>query len=512
MHQSSRLILNGAVMLARLFVTFGVGLYATRVLVNLLGYSDFGLLAAMGATGVLVMFVGQSLNMSGQRALAHEIGREDLERLVEVFNSTLAIFLVASGGLMTLGLLIEPLVVAAIQIPEGRADAAASVYRLTIFLLVIETATTPFRSVVEARQAMTQTAAFDTLRTLLRLAAVLLLFQFDGDSLVLYATFLLVAGIIRSGAMVLLTMYRFPESRPRPVRIRLGQLRRVSQFAGWASLIHLAGQTRSQVALVLLGAASGPVVTAAYAVAMRIGSYHATLSQVLARVAQPAMTTRAAQADQAYVRALALMTGKYSTLGVLFAVVPLLLETEGVLRLWLGSVPPDTALFVRLAMVWLTIDVLSNGFHRAAFAHGRLRGYAIAGSSLWLFSLLACVVALFVFEADPWVVPAIMLAATFAQIPVRVGYVGRLIGIGYSEWLRGTLQPVLMPGVAGAVGAALVHVGMADAWPRYLAVGFVYGLVACPLIWLLSVGEREKTALRHLLESAIPRVRRSPAP
>ena len=86
-------------MLARLFVTFGVGLYATRVLVNLLGYSDFGLLAAMGATGVLVMFVGQSLNMSGQRALAHESGREELERPVEVFNSTLAIFLVAGVAL-----------------------------------------------------------------------------------------------------------------------------------------------------------------------------------------------------------------------------------------------------------------------------------------------------------------------------------------------------------------------------------------------------------------------------
>jgi O-antigen/teichoic acid export membrane protein len=506
-HQSSRLILNGAVMLGRLFLTFGVGLYATRVLVNLLGYSDFGLLASMGATGALVVFVGHSLNMSAQRALAHEIGRDDLELLVEAFNSTLAIFLIASAGLLVLGLMIEPLVVAAIQIPEGRADAAAWVFRLTVLHLVIETAITPFRSIVVARQAMTQIAVFDTLRSLLSLVAVLLLFHVEGDALVLYATFLLLGSILRSAGMALLTVYRFPESRPRPGRIRIAQLRRVSQFAGWASLLGLASQMRNQAALVLLGAASGPVVTAAYAVAMRMGSYHSTLAQVLPRVTQPAMTARMAKEDRTYVRTLALMTGKYSTLGVLFVVVPLLIETQGVLRLWLGSVPPETALFVRLAMTWLTIDVLSNGFHRAAFAHGDLRVYAIATCTLSLLSLVACAVALFAFGADPWSVPAIMLATTLAQIFVRVGHVGRLIGVGYPRWLRETLLPTLVPAGAGTAAAALVHFGMTDAWPRYLAVGFAYGIVACPLIWLVSVGEREKNSLRRLAASVVPRAR-----
>lgn len=507
MHQSSRLILNGAVMLARLFLTFGLGLYATRVLVSVLGYSDFGLLASMGATGTLVVFVGHSLNMSAQRALAHEIGRDDLERLVEAFNSTLAIFLIASVLLLALALLIEPLLIAAIKIPEGRAGAAAWVFRLTVLQLVIETASTPFRSIAAAHQAMTQIAAFDTLRSLMSLIAVLLLLHVDGDALVLYATFLLGGGILRSAGMVLLTVYLFPESRPRPSRIRLAQLLRVSQFAGWASLIGLGTQMRRQAALVLLGAASGPVVTGAYAVAMRVGGYHANLADVLPRVTQPAMSTRVAQQDRAYVNALALMTGKYSTLGVLFAVVPLLVETEGMLRLWLGSVPPDTALFVRLAMTWLTIEVLSSGFHRAAFAHGELRFYAIATTSLTLLCLLACAVALFAFDADPWAVPVIMLAGTLSQIPVRVGYVGRLIGVGYTQWMRETLIPTLAPAAIGAAAAILVHIGMSDSWPRYLAVGFTYALVACPLIWLLSVGEREKNSLRRLVAKAMPRAR-----
>jgi hypothetical protein len=105
-----------------------------------------------------------------------------------------------------------------------------------------------------------------------------------------------------------------------------------------------------------------------------------------------------------------------------------------------------------------------------------------------------------------------MLVATLAQIPVRVGYVGRSIGVGYAGWLRGTVLPTLVPGAVGGAAALLVHASMADVWPRYLAVGLTYGLVALPLMWMLSVGEREKNSLRRLASSAMPRALRRFAP
>jgi hypothetical protein len=215
------------------------------------------------------------------------------------------------------------------------------------------------------------------------------------------------------------------------------------------------------------------------------------------------MTTLEARGDRDYVRALALMTGKYATLGALFVVVPLWVETEGVLQLWLGSVPPGSAFFVRLAMLWLTIHALSAGFDRAAFARGELKTYALATTAVSLVSLLVCCVALFGFDAGPWVVPTMMLVAAFAQIPVRVGHVGRLIHVGYASWLRDTVLPTFVPAAAGALAAVLVHAAMAEGWPRYGAVGVAYAVVACPLIWLISVGEREKRSLRRLAASAL---------
>jgi O-antigen/teichoic acid export membrane protein len=213
MRQSVRILFNAGVMFGRMALTFGVGLYATRVLVNLLGHADYGLLATLGATGILLVFLGRGLNDSAQRNLAHEIGRGDPTQLEAVFVSTLVLFLAMSAAVLLFGVLIEPLVIRAIQIPPGREEAASRVFLLTLLNLIVLTATTPFRAVVNARQAMGQVAAFDLLRSTLSLVSVLLLFVVEGDALVLYAMFLLIGALLRCLAMALLCAWRFPEAR-----------------------------------------------------------------------------------------------------------------------------------------------------------------------------------------------------------------------------------------------------------------------------------------------------------
>lgn len=507
MRQSARILFNATVMFGRMALTFGVGLYATRVLVNVLGHSDFGVLATLGASGTLLVFVGRGLNASAQRNLAHELGGEDPDRLREVFHATLVLFSLMSALVLLVGVLVEPLVVRAIQIPPGREEAASRVFLLTLSNLVAITATTPFRAVVNARQAMGQVAAFELLRSLLSLAAVLLLFVVEGDALVLYATFLLVASLLRSLAMAGLCAVRFPESRPRLARVPASELSRVARFAGWATLINVGSQFYNQAAIVLLGLAFSPVVTAAYAIAMRAGGYHNNFARVLPRVVQPAMTTLEARGRRDDVQALALLTSRYACLGVLFFVVPILLEAEGILRLWLDDYPPQTPLFVRLAMAWLTVQVASSGFDRAVYAHGSIASYAIRTTSLWIATLLLAAFWLFVLDAPAWTLPATILGSTLAQIPLRVGYVGKLIGLGYRVWARETLARVFAPACVGTAAAWLVHVSLADDWPRYLATLAAYGAASLPAIWLFAVGEREKRALREAAVKAVRRLR-----
>lgn len=489
-------------MFGRMVLTFGVGLYATRVLVNLLGHEDFGLLATLGATGTLLVFVGRGLNSSAQRNLAHELGRDDPERLQAVFVATLVLFLGMSAAVLLVGVLLEPLVIRAIQIPSGREEAASRVFLLTLFNLVALTATTPYRAVVNARQAMGQVAAFDLLRSTLSLVSVLLLFVVEGDSLVLYAIFLLVSALARCFAMAALCAWRFPESRPRFGTFSLSELGRVSRFAGWATLLDVGFQFYNQAAIVLLGLAFSPVVTAAYAIAIRVGAYQNNFARVLPRVVQPAMTTLEARGDRDSVQKLTLLASKYGCLSVLFFAVPLLIETEGLLRLWLDDVPPQAPLFVRLTTLWLTIQVASSGFDRAVYAHGDLARYAVATTGLWLAALGLAAFWLFAFDLPAWTTPVTILASIVVQIPLRIGYAGSLVGLGYSAWLRETLIPIFVPACIGVVPAWLVHTSIDPGWLRYAGVALAYTALALPAMWFVSVGEAERRALRELLSQA----------
>jgi hypothetical protein len=352
---------------------------------------------------------------------------------------------------------------------------------------------------------MGQLALFDSLRTVLSLAAAALLFWVDGDRMISYATFVLAAGAVRSVGMILVTLWRFPESRPRPSRFHTAELSRVSRFAGWAIVANAGKQIYSQVTVVMLGIAYDPLVTAAYAIAVRVGGYHANFSGVLPKVMQPAMTSLEARGERRHVQAMTLMTGKYGAAGVLFLVIPLLIETEGILRLWLVDVPDHAVLFVRLAMIWHTVLVLTSGFETAIYAYGNIRAFALTSVAVWAVSLAIGGFLIFVLQLDPWVLPVTVLAAVLAQVPVRIAIAGGAIGVGWGQWLRATVWPVGAPMVLGTLVALPVHLTMQDGWPRYACVTAAYALSAIPLTWRLTVGAREKDLLSGLLRARLRR-------
>jgi O-antigen/teichoic acid export membrane protein len=495
--QSIRLVVNAATLMSRMVLTFGIGLYVTRLLLDLLGASDYGVLTALGAGGTLLLLVTPALNTGVIRNLAYALGGSDSRRTLEVFNATLVLFAGMSLLILLAGLLAARPLLAGLTIPAGREQAAAAVFYLTIANLVVTTLSAPFRGAVEARQAMGQVAAGEVIRSLLNLACVLLLLVVPGDPLVVYASALLGATLLRAIGTAVIAGIRFPEVRVRPSAIRMAEVRRLASFTGWTTLIRVGSPLHAQAAVILIGMAFSPVVTAGYGIAMRLRGYHSHFTRVLPRVVHPAMTTKEARGQRGYVQALAFMTSKYSTVGALFLVVPMMIETEAILDLWLREVPPGSADFTRITMLWVTIYVLASGVDQAILAQGAVRGYGLMTLGVWVSSIALSAFWFFGLGLGPMALPWTYVGATLAHLGVTLFVGAARVGLSASRWLRETLVPVAASSVPGALAALGAHALLPPGLPRVLAVVAAYALVAVPCAWGFTVGPQEKRAFER---------------
>ena len=486
--------------------TFGVGLFVTRIVLDSVGASDFGVLAALGGSGALFLAISQALGLSAKRHLAYEIGRGNDGSLDELFNTALVLFVVLAAVLVGLGLALAPVLLDAFTIPVGREQAAWVALHVTLAGLAISVMISPFYAVVEARQAMGQVAIFEIIRSLLHLAAAIWVSQYHGDRLVAYSILVGCVVFTRASFFAVTTALRFPESRPNPHAFRREALPKLARFAGWASLLQIGARMCMHACVVLLGVFFSPVIVAGYAIAMRVREYHDNFSHVVPRVVQPAMTTMEARGKRRDVHRLALLTCKYTTLGVLFFVAPLLLETTTVLDMWLKEVPAGAVLLVQLELVWLTVDSLSRGFDSAVIAHGAIARYAAASTLPWFLALPFAAVLFSVFGFSAAALPGTLLLVSIIMIPIRIAYGGTLVGVGMREWLHETFVPIVSVFVP-AFGVAVLAHGIWDAsvW-RVLIVTVCYGGVSAALIWTAIFDRDVKLAIAGVLDSSLRRL------
>lgn len=485
MRQSTRLILNTIVTFGKIGVTIVLSLLTTRYLLASLDDSDWGLLSALGASGILLALITTSLTFSAQRHMAYEIGREDRQALRVVFNTALALFFGLGLALWLIGFFLTGPILAILEFPKERISAAYWVYQITLFEIVRTTWTTPFRAAATARQSLAFLSIFETGTAVIRLSAAAALAYLSGDLLVHFALLLLIGQTLLAIALIISCMVRFEETRPRPSLFSRAKLPDVAGFAGWTLILRIGWMFRLQGGTLLVNAVFGTVVNGAYAIGIQVASLLMRVAYTMMQVTQPAMTSALAKGNWEQVRMLCLMTSKYSTLISMFAVVPLLLETDSVLTLWLVEYPPGTTLFVQLTLVWATIVLTVRGHDAAIMAVGNLSRFVTITTTLILGAFGVALFGSMVLDWQAWTFSAALIVASLLIVAYNVLFVGKHLRVSPSEWVRRTMLPIIWSTVLPASTAAGLRFTLEPGIVRLLAVTGAYAILAAPLGWIV---------------------------
>ena len=90
-HRNKQVAKNTVFLYIRMMVTLLVTLYTSRIIINTLGFEDFGVYNVIGGLVGFLAIVTKSLSNSCSRFITYELGKDNLIRLKQIFSLSMII-------------------------------------------------------------------------------------------------------------------------------------------------------------------------------------------------------------------------------------------------------------------------------------------------------------------------------------------------------------------------------------------------------------------------------------
>lgn len=372
---NKRIAKNTMLLYVRMLFIMAVQLYTSRVVLNTLGVVDYGLYNVVGGIVTMFAFLNSAMVTSTQRYITFELGKGNMQRLKEVFTTCVQIHVLISLVIVILGetvglwFLYEKMV-----IPEERFTAAMWVYQLSILTMVISVMSVPYNSDIVAHEQMGVFAAISVVEVVLKLAVVYMLVFGDFDKLILYAILIAAVQLLIRYIYTIYCNKHYPESHL--IRAFDKQLaKEMGKFMGWNIWGNLAATLFGTGLNLLLNVFFGPVVNAARAIAVQVESAIAGFSSNFLMAVNPQITKLYAQENFAEMHKLIFRASKFTFMLLLALSLPVMIETDIILKVWLKIVPDYTVIFLRLLLCIVIIDSVARPLMTAAAATGDVKLY-----------------------------------------------------------------------------------------------------------------------------------------
>tara|TARA_B100001059_G_scaffold128079_1_gene127965 strand:- start:401 stop:1855 length:1455 start_codon:yes stop_codon:yes gene_type:complete len=422
-----------------------ISLYTSRIVLDVLGAQDFGLYVVIGGLVASITFFSTSLQSGLQRFLAYSLGKKDYKRYNEVFNVgiVLYIFVVLLIAIFceTVGLWY---VNNKLTISSGREEVAVIVFHFSVLSVCASVMRIPYDAGILAQEKMKFFAYLSIFESLLKLIIVNLLLVGDFDKLILYSFLIFTLTIFTNLVFMVYckldsrNLYKFSISKNKALYFEL------FSFTNWRLLEASAQIAQKDGVALLLNNFFGLLVNAANGIAMQISIAVNGLVFSFQQAFMPQITKNYASGDFIALESLSKRAAKFSFLLLTFFAIPLILNMEYVLGIWLVSSPEFAAQFSILILINMLIDSFNGPLWMIILATGRIAFYQIFLASLIFISII-CDYFLLKNGYPAITVFYVLLATTFITIFYRLLLLRLYYGILISNFIRDViLKPVLL--------------------------------------------------------------------
>lgn len=440
---NKRIAKNTLLLYVRMLFLLGVSLYTSRVVLNALGVVDYGLYNVVGGVIVMLSSLTGSLAGTSSRFITYELGVGNMERMKQVFGNVIFLHWLSAGIILVLAETVGIwFLQTQLQIPVGREDAAFWVYELSIVSALIGIISVPYDAAIIAHEKMGAFAYISILDAVLKLAIVYLLVTLPFDRLIVYALLLLLVQVIDRIIYGVYCTRHFEETRVKTTYDK-EIFRSIFSYSLWTLNGSLAYFGFTQGLNILLNMFFGPAVNAARGIAVQVQGVCLQFCNNFQMALNPQLTKSYAQGNLEYMHSLIIKSSKFSYYILFFLVLPLMYESQFVLKIWLGIVPEHTVNFLRLILFVGLLFSLSNPILTSVHATGNVKRFQMIEATLLLFIVPISWILLKFFGVPPETVFLVHIILEIITQSVRLYLVCPMINFSKRVYLQQVVKPIV---------------------------------------------------------------------
>lgn len=496
MDPATRVVVNTSAQYVKTIINVLLSMYSTRLILALLGSSDYGIYSLVAGVVAMLSFVSNALVVSTQRFLSFYQGKGDAGKLKNIFNDSEVLHL-ALGVLITVVLLaVTPLLFNGfLEIPAERLPTARSLYALVVAALFVTLVTAPFKALLISHEDIVFVSVIDVLDGVLKVVLVLGLAGLSVDKLLGYGWLLLFIQMFNFGAYAGVAFARFEECVvPRVSRVSKSSIKEMSSFAGWTVYSTGCVLGRTQGVAILLNKFFGLVANAGLGIAQQVSAFVSFVSDAVLVALRPQITKAEGAGNRDLMLKLSSEASKTAVVLLSALVIPVSIYMQPLLTFWLGDVPDNAAFFCRMVIFCSLADSITTGLNIANQAVGRIKEYSLVVNTT-KFMTVPIMLVMLLCGTSLMGVAICYVGMELLCALIRLPFLKVTAGLKIKSYLTDILAPVLLP--------ILLYAAILLLFKQVMDIGFIIafvisGLLFAVLIYFLALDKEEKAFIRQL--------------
>ena len=503
-----RIAKNTIYLYIRMLFNLVVSLYTSRVILDALGAVDYGINNVVGGVVTMFAFLSGTMSTATQRFLSFEMGQGNNEGLKKTFaaSNTLIILLAAIIVFFveTIGLW---LLNNKLVIPDERMVAAQWVFQFATIALLLQILSVPYSAAIIAHEKMSAFAFIGILDVILKLVIALLIQYAVGnvDKLIFYSAAICAVSILMRTINVIYCKRHFEECRNVKIRYENETGSKMLSFFGWNTIGAFSWVAKEQGVNIVINMFCGPAVNAARGVNSQVtGAIYGFITNFQVAM-NPQITKSYAAGDKTGLFNLVFRGAKFSFFLFMFLAMPIFIDIDYILSLWLVEVPEHTGNFIRLTLILMSIETVSSPIITSLLATGNVKTYQIVVGTLLLLNLPLSYVAM-KFGCEPEMTMVIAIVLSSICLFVRLYLIRSYTGFPVIKYLNMVILRSLLVAVLSAiVPLTLMQLLKIPELPLFVIICFSSFVISGLTIFFVGTDRSERPVLIGMVKKIFHR-------